>query len=203
MEYSKYSLLEFLEPNNIIINPVNTVGYMGKGLALEIALRFPETEKYYKQECEKGEFEPGEILFNTEKNIVIGNLATKKHFKYPSKIEWIEKGIQNLKGYIIQNGINNKLIIPKIGSGLGKLSWDNVKIIIEQELGSFEKVVIALDEKIGPKEQKAIMKYKNNENSKRLIQSSNGEEEIKRFRDLLKQKGIGKNKYKKLIDQYF
>ena len=203
MEYSKYSLLEFLESDNIIINPVNTIGYMGKGLALEIALRVPETEKYYKAECEKGEFQPGEILFNTEKNITIGNLATKKHFKYPSKIEWIKKGIQNLKGYIIQNGIKNKLIIPKIGSGLGKLSWEDVNKIIEKELGDFENVVIALDEKIGPKEQKAIQKYQSNETPERLIQTTKQKEPIKRFRDLLKQKGIGKNKYKELIEKYF
>ncbi|MBL5982027.1 hypothetical protein NAAC61_08370 [Petrotoga sp. 8T1HF07.NaAc.6.1] len=202
MQIVKYSLLEFLEPGNLIINPVNTEGYMGKGLALEIAIRFPETEKKYKEICKKGELKPGEIFFYVENDIIIGNMATKSSFKYPSKIEWIELGIANLKRYLIHNAIQNKVVIPKIGSGLGKLSWKEVKVLIEKAFKDFDNVIIALDEEKGPKEIKAIQEYYIHEISTNLF-CNKATVEIERFRDLLKQKGIGKNKYAAYVRKYF
>ncbi|MBL5982024.1 hypothetical protein NAAC61_08350 [Petrotoga sp. 8T1HF07.NaAc.6.1] len=202
MQIVKYSLLEFLEPGNLIINPVNTEGYMGKGLALEIAIRFPETEKKYKETCKKGELKPGEIFFYKENDIIIGNMATKSRFKYPSKIEWIQLGVENLKRYLIQNAIQNKVIIPKIGSGLGKLSWNEVEVLIEKTLKDLDNVIIALDEEKGPKETKAIQEYYTHEISSNLFDIKTNEK-VERFRELLKQKGIGKNKYALYVRKYF
>ena len=119
------------------INPVNCVGVMGKGLALEFKKRYPNDyfEKY-KYMCDNNLLFPGELhLWKTNINYpkYIINFATKFHWKEPSNYLYIRTGLRNLKNIIFCYEILS-VAIPKIGCGLGRLNWNEVKKIIEQEL---------------------------------------------------------------------
>lgn len=192
LSYSKSSPIELLEKGLVIVNPVNTDGFMGKGLALEIAARFPKTNEYYKQVCKQGKMKPGDIFFYKEAGIIIANLATKGSYKNPSKIEYIEKGLSNLKKFLDKPEYKNvKVIMPKIGCGLGGLNWDEVKALIEKELKSYN-IIIALDEEIGEKESKAVKEVK-----KEFDSIYN----FKRFREILEV--VSSKRYIELINQYY
>ena len=81
---------------SVIVNPVNVVGVMGKGLALEFRRRFPDNYRYYEAACARKELEPGGILVygrNQEPPYYIVNLATKAHWRDPSRIRYVERGM--------------------------------------------------------------------------------------------------------------
>src|SRR5580704_11959007 len=87
-----------------LVNTVNTVGVMGKGIALMFKEAFPENFKAYATACKKGDVKVGE-MFVTERRDLIGprwiiNFPTKKHWRHPSKLEWIEAGLADLKRVI-------------------------------------------------------------------------------------------------------
>lgn len=108
-----------------IINPVNCVGVMGKGLALQFKNLFPNNFSKYRQHCLEGNLSIGKLLITTENNRKIINFPTKEHWKNPSKLEYIILGLEKLENAI--NGFNIKSIaFPKIGSGLGGLNWNLV-----------------------------------------------------------------------------
>ncbi len=150
-------------------------------------------------------------------NIVIGNMATKDDYKLPSKIEWISKGIENLKHEILSRKLKS-VAIPKIGAFLGHLDWERVEKEILKLYDLECEMIIATDIIIGPKEYKAIEKISDlvsrcsPENSplfdcdcqkeiikviKLIKENSN---KIKRFRDILNIKGVEDKSYKMLID---
>ena len=136
-----------LEKNNIlnvkaeaIVNSVNLTGVMGKGVALAIREAFPENYKLYKKACEEKKIDIGKI-FVTEtgqffpKYII--NFPTKNHWRYPSKYEWIEAGLESLKDWLGQHKVKS-IAIPPLGSGNGKLDWNRVKPVIVNALKEFE-----------------------------------------------------------------
>ena len=91
---------EVLDSSNVfntdadaIVNTINCVGFMGKGLALEFSLRYPKLLVDYKEKCSKKEINIGKLYYYKEDNILIINFPTKKDYKFPSKLEWIEKGL--------------------------------------------------------------------------------------------------------------
>ena len=78
-----------------IVNTVNCDGVMGAGIALEFGLRYPDMYKDYVIKCKKGDICTGKVdYFKDSSGIIIVNFPTKIHFKYPSKIEWIESGLK-------------------------------------------------------------------------------------------------------------
>jgi O-acetyl-ADP-ribose deacetylase (regulator of RNase III)/uncharacterized protein YwgA len=119
-----------------IVNSVNLKGVMGKGLALAMKNAYPQNYKLYKEACEKEVIKIGKI-FVTEpgeffpKYIV--NFPTKNHWRFPSKYEYIEAGLVDLKNWIKENDIKS-VAIPPLGSGNGKLNWVKVKEIILDSL---------------------------------------------------------------------
>ena len=119
-----------------LVNSVNLKGVMGKGIALAIKNAFPENYKLYKTACSTGDINIGR-LFITETNQLfpkyIINFPTKDHWKYPSKYEYIEKGMIDLVEWINKNEIKS-IAIPPLGSGNGKLDWQKVKKIILRNL---------------------------------------------------------------------
>ena len=119
----------FLSPSIAIVNPVNTVGVMGKGLALEFKNRFPKNFNYYQNQCLLGKFNIGNIITVRENDKIIINFPTKKHWKDKSKYEYIEQGLEKL--ILVVEKMNLKSIaFPKIGCGLGGLDWNIVKNMI-------------------------------------------------------------------------
>jgi len=106
-----------------LINTVNCVGVMGKGIAQEFKKRFPDMFKEYAQKCERGEIKPGvPYLYRTLFPPQIVNFPTKDHWKSVSRLEDIEKGLKFLVGHYREWGITS-LAIPPLGCGNGQLEW--------------------------------------------------------------------------------
>ncbi len=151
MNYTKGNILE--SKTEVIINPVNTVGVMGKGLALQFKQKFPTNYKIYKEACKNKTINIGKLLlvsnFNNESNLerkkFIINFPTKKHWRNPSNIEYIEEGLKDLVR-IIENNSFESMAIPALGCGLGGLEWKNVKLLIEKYLGNLEGIEIVIYE---------------------------------------------------------
>lgn len=139
-----------LEANvEALVNTVNTVGVMGKGIALMFKEAFPENFKAYKTACKQGSLQVGS-MFVTERHQLMGpkwiiNFPTKKHWRHPSKVEWIEKGLDDLKQVITDKKIRS-IALPPLGSGNGKLDWADVRPRIEASLGSLPDVEIIVYE---------------------------------------------------------
>lgn len=123
-----------------IINSVNIVGVMGKGLALEFKKAYPDNYNEYKKVCDSKSLEIGKLhIYNTGKFLpkYIINFPTKKHWRYPSKIEYISSGLEELKKQIKKLHIQS-IAIPPLGAGNGKLDWNDVKNLISEKLKDIE-----------------------------------------------------------------
>ena len=127
-----------LEANaEALVNTVNTVGVMGKGIALMFKERFPENFKAYAAACKQGDVRLGE-MFVTE-NIELGgprwivNFPTKDHWRSRTRLEWIEWGMEDLGRVIEAHGIRS-IAVPPLGCGNGGLAWRDVKPVIESAL---------------------------------------------------------------------
>ena len=125
-------MLKIIENGNIfnsncdfLVNPVNTVGIMGKGLALEFKKKFPNNFIKYQKFCKDNSFDIGKLLIVKENNKSIINFPTKKHWKNKSEYEYIEKGLEKLKKAIENYNIKS-IAFPKLGCGLGGLEWNIV-----------------------------------------------------------------------------
>lgn len=134
-----------------LVNTVNTVGVMGKGIALMFKEAFPDAFEDYAEACERGEVQVGRMhvvdrggLFDPR---YIINFPTKKHWRHPSKLEWIKEGLVDLKRVIRQLGIRS-IALPPLGAGNGKLNWRDVRPQIEQILGELSDVNITVFEPV-------------------------------------------------------
>ena len=108
-----------------LVNTVNCVGVMGRGIALECKLRFPDMFKKYKNFCEKKLIKPGSLqLCNISKPWIL-NFPTKIHWKDPSKIEFLEKGLDKFKNEYSKKNITS-IAFPLLGASLGGLSEELV-----------------------------------------------------------------------------
>jgi len=121
-----------------LVNTVNTVGVMGKGIALQFKELFPNNNKAYIDACKRKELEPGKLLAVWDENMHLGkkliiNFPTKIHWRNPSKYEYIEKGLDALRELLLSRKITS-VAIPPLGSGNGGLDWQKVRPMIEESL---------------------------------------------------------------------
>ncbi|MCM1450734.1 MAG: macro domain-containing protein [Clostridium sp.] len=121
-----------------LVNTVNTVGVMGKGIALQFREQFPENYKAYRKACLSKSFKVGEMFVTEESNQnnvikTIINFPTKTHWRLPSEYTYISQGLLALKDTITQRGIKS-IAIPALGSSNGGLDWTKVRSMIEDEL---------------------------------------------------------------------
>jgi len=135
-EFARGNLLE--SKAEALVNTVNTVGVMGKGVALMFKEAYPENFKAYEAACKKKEVKVGR-MFVTERQALIGpkwiiNFPTKEHWRGDSKMKWIEAGLEDLKCVIAEKKIRS-IAIPPLGSGNGGLKWPDVRSKIEAALG--------------------------------------------------------------------
>lgn len=127
-----------LEANaEALVNTVNTVGVMGKGIALMFKERFAQNFVNYAAACKAGKVHVGE-MFVTEVNELGGprwvvNFPTKQHWRGDSKVEWITAGLQDLRRFLIENNVAS-VAIPPLGAGNGGLDWSIVRPLIEMAL---------------------------------------------------------------------
>lgn len=135
IEYCRGNLLE--ANVEALVNPVNTQGIMGKGLALAFKNAFPENFRAYAQACQYGQVRTGK-MFTTEQQTLLEprwiiNFPTKQHWRDPSKLEWIDQGLADLRAMLAEKQISS-VAIPPLGCGLGGLDWELVKPLIEDAL---------------------------------------------------------------------
>lgn len=127
----------FDAPVEAIVNTVNTVGVMGKGIALMFKERFPDNYDAYAAACKRGEVQAGTMFVTRSPELTgprwIINFPTKKHWRQQSKLEWIAEGLQDLRKVIQEKHIRS-VAIPPLGSGNGGLNWAEVRALIETAL---------------------------------------------------------------------
>jgi O-acetyl-ADP-ribose deacetylase (regulator of RNase III) len=112
----------FNSPAQILVNTVNTVGVMGKGVALEFKRLFPDMYKQYRLLCEQGRFEIGMLWLYKSPNKWVLNFPTKKHWRNPSKLEYIEAGMKKFVDTYAEMGIHS-IAFPPLGCGNGQLDF--------------------------------------------------------------------------------
>ena len=123
---------------NILVNPVNCRGVMGAGLARQFALRYPSILAPYERACSTKQLVVGGVLMTTpdeDPTIRIANFATKDHWRFPSQIAWIERGVHNLVATLDEP---SSIAIPQLGCGLGGLQWMDVLKAISPGVSTLE-----------------------------------------------------------------
>ena len=116
-----------------LVNTVNCEGYMGKGIAYQFKLRFPQNNNDYAKACRSGDLHIGTIHHFYEDGVLIVNLPTKDKWREKSKVEYVEVGLDRLVELIEKKNIKS-IAIPPLGCGNGGLDWHVVKKIINQRL---------------------------------------------------------------------
>ena len=124
-----------------LVNTVNCEGFMGKGIAYQFKLKFPENNKSYIKACKSGALTVGKVHYYVEDGITIVNFPTKDRWRENSKIEYIETGMDYFIELLPKLGVK-RIAIPPLGCGNGGLCWADVKKIIEEKT---EKLVDQYD----------------------------------------------------------
>ena len=132
-----------------LVNTVNTVGVMGKGIALMFKEAFPQNFKDYAAACKQREVEVGRMFVTERRNLMgprwIINFPTKQHWRNPSKLEWIVDGLEDLKKVIAERNIRS-IALPPLGSGNGGLEWSVVRQKIKEALAPLQNVEVVVYE---------------------------------------------------------
>jgi len=142
-----------------LVNTVNCVGIMGKGIALQFKQAFRDNFHAYANACKKGEVKPGRMfifptngMFNPK---YIINFPTKRHWKEKSKLKYIEQGLNALVTEVQRLGIKT-IAIPPLGCGYGGLRWPKVRNLIETAFDQLPDVQLLLFEPRGTPEAESM-----------------------------------------------
>jgi O-acetyl-ADP-ribose deacetylase (regulator of RNase III) len=140
------------DKSEAIVNTVNCVGVMGKGIALQFKQRWPQNFKIYAAACARGEIKPGKVFIYdlgewAEPRFII-NFPTKAHWRGDSKIEYIEKGLRDLVSQVERLRINS-IALPPLGCGNGGLDWNTVKQLIFDTFKDHPQIQVDLFEPKG------------------------------------------------------
>ena len=146
IKYAQGNLLEARA--EALVNTVNTVGVMGKGIALMFKQRFADNFQRYAAACKAKEVRTGQ-MFVTEVCELDGpswivNFPTKQHWRTPSRMEWIVAGLQDLRRFMVENNVKS-IAIPALGAGNGGLGWPAVREQIERALGDLDADVLVYE----------------------------------------------------------
>lgn len=132
-----------------VVNTVNTVGVMGKGIALMFKERFPKNYEAYVAACKAGVVKVGRMFVSSADELDgprwVINFPTKEHWRSPTRLEWVREGLVALKDEIREKHIRS-IAIPPLGCGNGGLDWAVVRPLIEASLGDLEDVDIIVYE---------------------------------------------------------
>ena len=123
-----------------LVNTVNCEGYMGKGIAYQFKLKFPNNNKDYVKACKNGTLRPGKLHVYKESEKIIINFPTKDKWREKSRMEYIEDGLDALVLLIKELNIKS-IAIPPLGSGNGGLIWNDVKQVLAKKLEDIAKQV--------------------------------------------------------------
>src|SRR5712691_4926639 len=145
IEHTTGDLLE--QRVDAIVNTVNTVGVMGKGIALQFRRKWPANAKAYEAACKRNEVVPGEMFVFDNGGLVepkvIINFPTKRHWRQPSRMSDIDAGLVDLIAQVKRLGIRS-IAIPPLGCGNGGLDWNEVRPRIEASFKELPDVDVRL-----------------------------------------------------------
>lgn len=146
-----------------LVNTVNCVGIMGRGIALQFRKAFPENYKLYRAACDKKVVQPGKMLVfdlnRLENPRFIINFPTKRHWKGNSRLSDIEEGLKALVREVKERGIRS-IAVPPLGCGLGGLSWSEVRPLIESAFRALPSVRALVYEPAGAPPAQEMVKQK-------------------------------------------
>lgn len=138
-------------PADIRVNTVNCVGVMGKGIALEFKNRYPQMFEHYRKACAKQYITPGQLwAFDGYEALEIWNVATKDHWRNPSKFEWVESAIIEMKQRLLLLDGAYHITVPALGCGNGGLNWLEVAERIVQHLTGMPHHIYVFNPGTGP-----------------------------------------------------
>lgn len=142
-----------------LVNTVNCIGFMGKGIALQFKKAYPKNFDAYHKACNAGEVQPGRMFIVELQSMLnpkyIVNFPTKRHWRADSRYEDIESGLAALVADVQRRGIQS-IAIPPLGCGLGGLDWNKVRPMIEQAFATLPGMRVLLFEPAGTPEAKAM-----------------------------------------------
>lgn len=119
----------------------NCAGAMGKGIAVQFKMKFPEMYKEYKHLCKTGKYNPGDVYAYRYSGGYVYNLATQTSWKTCAKLEYIEEAIGKMLVMAREHGVKS-IAMPAIGAGLGGLNWKDVKDVICGVASGFDDVIL-------------------------------------------------------------
>jgi O-acetyl-ADP-ribose deacetylase (regulator of RNase III) len=145
IQIARGNLLE--APVEALVNAVNCIGVMGKGLALQFKQAFPANFRAYEAAARAGSVVPGR-MFVHDRGILVGpryiiNFPTKRHWRDKSRMEDIEAGLTALVDEVRERGIRS-IAVPPLGCGLGGLDWSEVRPRIEAAFATVSEVDVHL-----------------------------------------------------------
>ena len=147
MHFTKGNLLD--AKVEAVVNTVNTVGVMGKGIALMFKERFPKNYREYVVASKMGAIQIGKMFVSATDELEgpkwVINFPTKKHWRHPTKIEWVREGLAALNKVIRDKHISS-IAIPPLGCGNGGLNWSDVRPLIQEYLAELTDVEIIVYE---------------------------------------------------------
>lgn len=140
IHYKTGNLLE--SEAEALVNTVNTVGVMGKGIALQFRNKFPNNFKMYSKACKSNDVKMGHLLVTEEEALLTGkkiiiNFPTKTNWRLPSEYQYVEAGLSELVKVIKAKQLKS-IAIPPLGAGNGGLDWNKVKQILEKHLSDVD-----------------------------------------------------------------
>lgn len=122
-----------------MVNTVNCVGVMGKGIAVEFRRRYPEMFLAYKRTCDAHLLRPGQILPYFQQEPWVLNFAIKDDWKYPSKLAWIEACLQEFVGHYREWNIGS-VAFPWMGAMNGGVALEDIKRVTRQHLSQLQDI---------------------------------------------------------------
>lgn len=153
----------FKEDTQAIVNTVNCVGVMGRGIALQFKKRFPDNFKAYATACKQQQVAPGKMFIHKNDTLLnpqyIVNFPTKRHWRNASRMEDIKAGLADLAHFIQEKKITS-IALPPLGCGLGGLDWHDVRQQIEKQLIELNNTDITVFEPKGSPNVKNMVKQR-------------------------------------------
>jgi len=132
-----------------LINTVNEIGVMGKGVALQFREAFPGASRAYMQAAKRGDVRVGRVMATSSGGVDgprwIIHFPTKRHWRHPSKLAWVREGLTDLVRAINELRISS-IAIPPLGCGNGGLDWADVRLLLEEALGNLPGVEVVVFE---------------------------------------------------------
>lgn len=179
----------FQSPMQAIVNTVNCVGVMGKGIALTFKKKFPDMYRDYEKKCKKNEVQLGKpYCYHISGNRLIINFPTKNHWKENSNIKMIEEGLEYLLTHFKSWGVTS-IAFPPLGCGNGKLKWDDVLPLMRAYLMKLSipvEIYAPHEADLGPAQYTVVKSFQMSTsvslNKRKLFESDKSTEPTKPFK---------------------